>query len=69
MLKLKVTEEWRTESKDEAEAFIAQQRRNGNAEGYEVLKASYTHKEKKAKGEIIDECELVSITKQYGGIW
>ena len=68
-MKLKVVEEWRCEDKEEAEAFIREQRENGKAQGYTVLKAGYTHKEKKAKSQIVDEAELVSITKEYATIW
>lgn len=69
MLKLKVVEEWRCEDKEEAEAFIRAQREEGQRNGYVVLKAGYTHKEKKAKGDIIDEAEVVSITKEYATVW
>lgn len=69
MLKLKVVEEWRCEDKEEAEAFIREQRENGKTQGYTVLKAGYTHKEKKAKGDIVDEAEVVSITKEYATVW
>ena len=69
MIKLKVTEEWRCEDKNEAEEFIRTVRANGTEGGYEVTKAGYTHKDKKAKGEIIDECEVVSITKSYASVW
>lgn len=69
MLKLKVTEEWRCENREEAESFIKAQREGGREGGYDVLKAGYTHKEKKAKGEVIGECELVTITKQFFSIW
>lgn len=69
MLKLEVTEKWRVEDKNEAEAFIKTQRENGARDGYDVIKAGYVHKDKKAKGEIIDDCEVVTITKEYAGIW
>lgn len=69
MLKLKVTEEWRCENREEAEAFIKTQREECRAGGYDVLKAGYTHKEKNGKGEVIDECEVVTITKQYCTVW
>lgn len=69
MIKLKVTEEWRCEDKTEAEAFIRSERESGAEKGYAVTKAGYTHKEKKAKGEVIDECEVVSITKAYNPVW
>lgn len=69
MLKLKVTEEWRCEDKNEAESFIKAAREDGQKNGYSVIKAGYTHKEKKSKNEIIDECEVVSITKLYTTVW
>ena len=37
--------------------------------GYDVLKASYTLKTKKAKGEIVDLGYLVSITYEYITFW
>lgn len=69
MLKLKVIEEWRCEDKEEAEAFIRAQREEGQRNGYVVLKAGYTHKEKKAKGDVVDSAEVVSITKEYATVW
>lgn len=69
MLRLEINEKWRVETKEEAEAFIKASRESGSKEGYDLTKASYAHKEKKAKGEIIDECEIVSLTKVYNGIW
>lgn len=69
MLKLKVTEEWRCEDKNEAEAFIRAQREEGQKSGYSVVKAGYTHREKKASKEVVDECEVVSITKLYTTVW
>lgn len=69
MFKLNVVETYRAESRDEAEAFIKAQREAGVTEGYEVTKASYTHKERRAKGEIVDACESVTITKVYTTIW
>lgn len=69
MFKLNVVETYRAESREEAEAFIKAQREAGASEGYDVTKASYTHKEKKAKGEICDACEVVSVTKVYATVW
>jgi hypothetical protein len=37
--------------------------------GYYVSAYSITHKEKKAKGEVIDECFVVKIVKTYAPIW
>ena len=69
MFKLKVAEEYRCENREEAESFIKAQREGGREGGYEVLKAGYTHKEKKAKGEVVDEYEHVTITKQFCTPW
>ena len=69
MLRLEITEKWRVESKEEAEAFIETSREAGSKEGYDLTKASYAHKEKTAKGEVIDECEVVQLTKVYNTVW
>lgn len=69
MLKLEVTEKWRVETQEEAEQFIRAAREAGSKEGYDLTKASYAHKEKTAKGEIIDSCEIVNLTKVYNSVW
>ena len=69
MLRLEVTEKWRVESQEEAEAIIKASREAGTKEGYELTKASYAHKEKTAKGEVIDACEVVQLTKVYNTVW
>ena len=69
MLRLEVTEKWRVESQEEAEAFIKASREAGPKEGYDLTKASYAHKEKTANGEVIDECEVVQLTKVYNTVW
>lgn len=69
MIKLSVEEKYRVETKEEAEAFIKEERESGGREGYIVSKAGYVHKQKKAKGEIIDKCEVVSITKVFADVW
>lgn len=37
--------------------------------GYILTSFSYTKKEKKSKGDIIDEGYLVKVVKTYGGFW
>lgn len=69
MLRLEATEKWRVETKEEAEAFIKASREAEPKEGYDLTKASYAHKEKTAKGEVIDECEVVQLTKVYNTVW
>lgn len=69
MVKLSVTEKYRAESREEAEDFIRAQRENGVKDGYDITKAEYTHKDKKKAKEIVDSCEVVTITKVYCGMW
>lgn len=38
-------------------------------DGFILSAFSYAKKEKKAKGEIIDEGYLVKVTKVFGGFW
>ena len=65
MFKLTTVETYRAETKEEAEQFIKEEREKGVQNGYDVSQAAYKHYDKKAKGEIIDSCEVVSITKVF----
>ena len=38
-------------------------------EGYTLNSFAYTKKEKKSKGEVIDDGYLVKVVKVYGGFW
>ena len=49
--------------------MIDEARTEANEKGYAILSAGYTHKEKKKKGEVIDDCEIVKIVKEFGGVW
>lgn len=69
MVKLSITKKYRAETHEEAEDFIRAQRENGAKEGYEVTEAKYVHKEKRAKGETVDQAELVTITKVFCTLW
>ena len=69
MVKLSVTEKYRAETREEAEDFIRAQRENGAKDGYDITEAKYIHKDKKKAREIIDSCEVVTITKVYCGMW
>lgn len=69
MVKLSITEKYRAETREEAEDFIRAQRENGAKEGYEVTEAKYVHKDRKKAKEIIESCEVVTITKVYCDIW
>lgn len=69
MFKLTTVETYRAETKEEAEQFIKEEREKGVQNGYDVSQAAYKHYDKKAKNEIIDSCEVVSITKVFAGKW
>lgn len=65
---LKTVTEYRVNSEQEAKELI-ENAKKGEMEGYKVIKSSQTYKVKKSKGEIIDECYAVSITKEYRKVW
>ena len=69
MFKLTTVETYRAETKEEAEQFIKEEREKGVQNDYDVSQAAYKHYEKKAKGEIIDSCNVVSITKVFADKW
>ena len=69
MFKLTTVETYRAETKEEAEQFIREEREKGVQNGYDVSRAAYKHYDKKAKGEIIDSCNVVSITKVFADKW
>lgn len=66
---LKVVEEYRAESEQEVKEMNEKFKSDAKTEGYILNAFSYTKKEKKSKGEIIDEGYLVKVAKIYGGFW
>ena len=66
---LKVVEEYRAESEQEVKEMNERFKTEAKSEGYILNAFSYTKKEKKAKGEIVDEGYQVKVTKTYGGFW
>lgn len=66
---IKIVEEKRHESEQEAIDYIAAQREEAKTADYSITKAAYTYKCKKAKGIVILECWVSSITKDYGPLW
>ncbi len=66
---LKQTEEYRTDSEEEAIRVIESYRQDAIDKGYILGASGYTYKTKKAKGEIIDEAWVVKVTKVLGGVW
>ena len=66
---LKVIEEYRAESEQEVKEMNEQFKEKAKTEGYVLSAFSYTKKEKKSKGEVIDDGYLVKVAKVYGGFW
>ena len=66
---LKVVEEYRAESEQEVKEMNEQFKTEAKSDGYILSAFSYTKKEKKSKGEIIDDGYLVKVAKVYGGFW
>ena len=66
---LKVVEEYRAESEQEVKEMNEQFKEKAKSEGYILNAFSYTKKEKKKGGDIIDDGYLVKVAKVYGGFW
>ena len=69
MKKLKVTEEYRAYSEEEAIQAINGARALQEEGGYTLGANGYKYKTKKAKGEIIDQGWQVTMTKIYDEFW
>lgn len=66
---LKVTEEYRADSEQEAKEAIENFRKESLEKGYVLGACGFTYKDKKSKGEIIDEAWVVKVVKIYGKVW
>lgn len=69
MIRLETTEKYRVNSEEEAKAAMEYFREDAKKNGYLIKKSGYERKEKKAKGEIIDEGYLVSVVKVFDTFW
>lgn len=69
MRMLKVTAEYRAESEEEAKQMNEDFKSEVKEKGYVLNSFAYTKKEKKSKGDIIDDGYLVKVVKVYGGFW
>lgn len=69
MRKLKITEEFKAYSEEEAIQALEALRANQQKEGYTLGANGYKYKTKKAKGEIIGEAWIISATKIFGEVW
>lgn len=61
----KRTEEWRVNNEAEAQALIEQAKRDPDGEGYELIQYKMVKKDKKSKGEILDEWVIVTLVKKW----
>lgn len=66
---LKVTAEYRAESEEEAKQMNEDFKKEARDQGYILTSFAYTKKEKKSKGDVIDDGYLVKVVKTYGGFW
>ena len=66
---LKETIELRADSETEAKDLIEEYRKKSFENGYTIAAAGYTYKNKKSKGEIIDEAWICKIVQSFGSVW
>ena len=66
---LKVTEEYRVDSEQEAREAIENFRKESLEKGYVLGACGFTYKDKKSKGEIIDEGYLIKAVKVFSKFW
>lgn len=69
MIRLETVEKYRVETEEEAKAVMEQFREEAKSKNYLIKKSGYEKKEKKSKGEIIDQGYLVSVTKIFDTFW
>lgn len=69
MKTIKITEETRAYSEEEAQDYINKAKEEAKNKGYQVGAAGYTYKTKKSKGDIVDEAWVCKITKIYNEVW
>ena len=66
---ISVVEQYRLDTEEEATRFIEECKEDAETHGYTLKSYSSTKKEKKTKGEIIDEAVLVKLAKDYDTFW
>lgn len=66
---LETVSKYRADSENQAKEMIEKFREEAAIKGYIVKKAGFEYKTKKAKGEVISEAWVVSITQVFGDIW
>jgi len=66
---LEATNKYRADSEEQAKDMIEAIRQDANKKGYSIKKASYERKTKKAKGEVIAEVFVVTVTQIFAELW
>ena len=64
-----ITEVYRVDTEEEVRAFNEELKAEALDEGYILKSYSYTLKEKKAKGEIVDSAYQVKVIKEFSSFW
>lgn len=66
---LETTSKFRANSENEAKEMIEGFRKEAATKGYTVKKAGFEYKTKKAKGEVIAQIWVVSVTQVFSDLW
>lgn len=66
---LETTNKYSVDSETKAKDMIEEFRQKASDKGYIIKKAGYEYKTKKAKGEIIAEAWVVSVTFIFSTLW
>ena len=64
-----VTEVYRIDTEEEVKNFNEQLKEEAISEGYVLKSYSYTLKEKKKSGEVLDAAYVVKAVKEYATFW
>ena len=64
-----VTEVYRVDTEEEVRTFNEELKAEAINDGYVLKSYSYTLKEKKLKGEVVDSAYQVKVVKEYESFW
>ena len=64
-----IAEVYRVDTEEEVRAFNEELKADAIESGYVLKSYSYTLKEKKLKGEVVDQAYVVKVVKEYAGFW
>ena len=64
-----ITEVYRIDTEEEVQAFNEQLKEESIQEGYVLKSYSYTLKEKKKSGEVLEAAYVVKVVKEYATFW